>query len=314
MPTERCAIVRRVRVVLAGGSGSLGRRVADDLASRGHNVVILTRQPDLHLRHRTVTWDGRTDGPWMAELAGAALINLAGQLVDLRPTRRNIELLTSSRVDPTLALVRAAARLESPVPVWIQMSTVAIYGDAGERVLTEDAPPASGPPQMAGVARAWEASSANAHTDRKVILRTSIVLDRESPALSRLTSLTRFGMGASAGTGQQWFSWIHVDDWLRIVRLIIEEPDDDLAPSGVLHATSPNPVRNRDLMSAMRKILRRPPVPRIPTPLVRAGALAMRTDPALVLTGRWAVPARLLRDGFHFEQPALEPALMDLLR
>ena len=141
-----------VKVVVAGGSGALGRRLCADLASAGYEVVVLTRR-QRHGPHRQVEWDGRTVGPWREELEGSAVVNLAGELVDRRPTAANVSLLTTSRVDPTLALVEASRSLDVPVPVWVQASTLAIYGDAGDRVLDELAKAADGPPQMAGVAR-----------------------------------------------------------------------------------------------------------------------------------------------------------------
>ena len=132
-----------MRIVLAGGSGSLGRRIAADLTARRHEVVVLTRSPRPGSPFRQVEWDGVTVGPWAAELEGAAVINLAGALVDRRPTPANVELLKTSRVEPTRALAAAAATLTTPPPVWIQAGTLAIYGDAGEAVLDESAPPAS---------------------------------------------------------------------------------------------------------------------------------------------------------------------------
>ena len=135
-----------MRVVIAGGSGSLGRRIADDLAKRSNDVVILTRSARADLAHRQVEWDGRTVGVWAAELEGAVLINLAGELVDRRHTTRNIELLRRSRVEPTQALVQAAEGLATPLTLWVQMSTLAIYGDAGQGVVEEGHPVADGPP------------------------------------------------------------------------------------------------------------------------------------------------------------------------
>lgn len=145
-----------MRIVIAGGSGSLGRRISAHFASGGDEVVILTRSPRSGSPYRQLGWDGLTLGPWAHELAGAALINLAGELVDRRPTPANIDLLKRSRVKPTEALVAAAASLDEPPAVWVQASTLAIYGDGGETVLDETSSPADGPPQMAGVARAWE--------------------------------------------------------------------------------------------------------------------------------------------------------------
>lgn len=299
-----------MKVVVAGGSGALGRRLCEDLADRGHEVVVLTRRPRPG-RFRQVEWDGRTVGPWRVELEGSGVVNLAGELVDRRPTAANIELLTRSRVEPTRALVAAGEGLSEPVPAWIQASTLAIYGDAGEQVLDESAPPAEGPPQMAGVARAWEDSVRDARAGRVVVLRTGIVLDNDTPALDRLLSLARWGLGGRVGSGRQWISWIHIDDWLAVVR---EALDPVSAPmSGVVHATGPNPVTNAELMACLRTVTRRPVAPPTPAPLVRLGAVALRTDPALALTGRRAVPALLTKAGFEFRHPDLSEALADLM-
>jgi uncharacterized protein (TIGR01777 family) len=306
-------MITPVKIVVAGGSGALGRRLCDDLAGRGHDVVVLTRTPRPG-PHRQVAWDGGTVGPWAAELAGAAVVNLAGELVDRRPTARNIALLTSSRVQPTLALRAAAERLDAPVPVWLQASTAAIHGDAGDMLVDENTPPADGPPQMAGVARAWEAAAAGANAVRQVVLRTSVALDRDTPALDRLVTLVRFGLGGRIASGRQWISWLHIDDWLAIARwsLGIDELPAP-PPSGVLLATAPHPVRNAELMAALRRALHRPPAPPTPEPLLRLGALLLRTDPALALTGRRAVSKRLAEAGFPFRHPRLDGALADLL-
>lgn len=298
-----------MKVVLAGGSGALGRRIAADLDGRRHEVVILTRSSRPGLRYRQVVWDGATPGPWARELAGAAVINLAGELVDRRPTPTNVELLTRSRVEPTMALATASAGWDAPVAVWLQASTLAIYGDGGEAVLDESAEPADGPPQMAGVARAWEAAAEGAPAGRQVVMRTGVVFDRDTPALDRLVGLARWGLGGRIASGRQWVSWIHIADFLAVVRRALV--DETL--SGVVHVTSPNPVRNAELMAAFRRVLHRPVAPPTPAALVRVGAIALRTDPALALMGRRCVPNRLLQTGFAFAYPELVPALEQLL-
>jgi len=303
------AMMRLVKVVLAGGSGALGRRIADDLTARGDEIVVLTRTPTPDAAHREVAWDGVTVGPWAEELAGAAVVNLAGALVDRRPTPAAVELLTTSRVQPTHALAQAAAAVGVQPPVWLQSSTLAIYGDGGDAILDETAPVASGPPQMAGVARAWEDAAESVVADRVVTLRTGIVLARDTPALDRLASLTRRGLGGRIASGRQWVSWLHIADFLRIVRYALDTP----SLSGIVHVTSPNPATNRELMRALRKVLHRPPSPPTPAALVHVGAVFMRTDPALALLGRRCIPRRLLDAGFGFEYPDLEPALEDLL-
>lgn len=174
-----------MKVVIAGGTGSVGRRLADDFASRGDDVTILTRALRPDLDHRQARWDGRTVGAWATELEGAIVVNLAGELVDRRPTPRNIALLKRSRVEPTQALVEAASRVAMRPPLWLQMSTLAIYGDAGQAVIDEDQPVADGPPQMPGVARPWEQAVHGAATDRLVIMRTAIVLDHGTLTTAR---------------------------------------------------------------------------------------------------------------------------------
>jgi uncharacterized protein (TIGR01777 family) len=297
------------KVVLAGGTGTLERRLADGLATRGHDVVVLTRNPDQHAGHRHVAWNGVDVGPWRNELRGAALVNLAGALVDRRATPANVELLTKSRVDPTSALVRAASMLDEPPTVWVQMSTLAIYGDRGDEVLDESSAPATEPPQMAGVARAWEAAAAGAAAERQPVLRTGIVFDRGAPAVARLTTIVRRGLGGRVGTGRQWVSWLHVDDFLAIVRAVLADGTFD----GLVHATSPNPIRNVELMATLRRLLHRPWSPPTPGPLVHVGAFLMRTDPALALTGRRAIPRRLTETGFQFAYPQLDEALAAVL-
>ncbi|MGN8244913.1 epimerase [Cellulomonas soli] len=318
-----------MKVVVAGGSGALGRALCGSLASAGHDVVVLTRRPR-QSPYRQVVWDGATAGPWAHELDGSAVVNLAGELVDRRPTAANVALLTRSRVDPTRALVEAAEQVRRAPRVWVQASTLAIHGDAGEALVTESSPPGDGPPQMVDVARAWEAAAAGARTDRQVVLRTSIVLDRGTPALDRLVGLTRAGLGGRVGSGQQWFSWIHVADWLRVVHWSLglgADPTGGAAdrdidplglptappPRGVLVATAPQPVRNHELMRILRTTLHRPAAPPTPTWLVRAGSVLLRTDPALGLTGRRAVSTTLREAGLTFRHPELGEALRDLL-
>ncbi|WP_083913826.1 DUF1731 domain-containing protein [Nocardia concava] len=304
-------------VVIAGGTGALGRILAADLASRGQRVVILTRHTVAELPYPQYEWDGRTVGAWADALRNpgrTAVINLAGKLVDCRPTARNIAELRRSRVDSTRALVEASKTLDRPIDHWIQASTTAIWSDAGETRCTEATPlPEPGLPQMTGVAAPWEAAFDGANAAHWTILRTSIVLDPDAPALKRLAALTKAGLGGSVGNGRQWFSWIHFEDWLAIVRAGLGLDPRVSLPNGVVVAATDFPVRNKELMATLRRQLRRPWSPPTPAPALTIGAIFLRTDPALGLTGRHATSEVLRHNGFRFRYPTLDEALSNLL-
>lgn len=320
-----------LKVVIAGGTGFLGRRLAADLTSRGHDVVILTRNPDHALPWRQVRWDGRTVGDWADELDGdnVAVVNLAGKLVDCPPTGTNIAELVSSRVDSTRALVEASRT--RPVRRWLQASTTAGYSDTGEDRVDESTPLPTGDgalPQMTGVVVPWEdaATGASGHgaanTDAMTIIRTSIVLAQDCPAFDRLTMLARIGAGGTVGPGDQWFSWIHLDDWLRIARAALGLRSPHLGGPAesptIVFAAAPKPVRNSELMALLRRhyaprvpLLGRFGIP-TPAPLLRVGAVALRTDPALALTGRHCTSTVLEQLDFTFTHPRLPEALQEI--
>lgn len=306
-----------MKVVIAGGSGTLGRALSSALAAAGHEVVVLTRSPHPERSSaavREVRWDGRGPGPWTAELRGGdvALVNLAGRLVDARPTPANIADLARSRVEATRALVEASRGLDEPLERWVQASTTAIWSDAGEELLDERSPLPVGLPQMTGVAEQWERAVDGARCEHLSILRTAVVLEANTPALDRLLLLSRLGLGGPVATGRQWVSWIHVEDWVRVVlaALGLEGPQ---LPAGIVVASAPYPVRNAALMRVLRGAVgRRIGLP-TPAPVLRLGALLLRTDPDLALTGRHATSRVLEQSGFQFHHPRLEPAIADLL-
>ncbi len=303
-------------VVIAGGTGALGTQVAADLTCRGQRVTLLTRKRNPALPFRQTEWDGRSIGAWAAELrepGKLAVINLAGKLVDCRPTERNIAELRTSRVDSTAALVAAAGLRETPVDYWVQASTTAIWSNAGETRCTETTPLPVGLPQMTGVAQPWEEAFDPARAAHWTILRTSIVLDPDAPALKRLTQLTKAGLGGRVGPGDQWFSWIHIEDWLAVVRAGLGLDPDLTLPDGILVAATEFPVRNAELMATLRRLLHRPPSPPTPAAILKVGAVVLRTDPALGLTGRHATSEVLRKAGFPFRYPTLDEALTDLL-
>ncbi|GMA23574.1 hypothetical protein GCM10025864_13330 [Luteimicrobium album] len=170
---------------------------------------------------------------------------------------------------------------------------------------------------MTGVAEPWEEAVVGAHADHVVTLRTSLVLQPESPVVGRLELLTRFGLGGKVGSGRQWVSWIHVDDWLALVRAALGPDVGDVGapamPDGVLVASAPTPVRNAELMATLRAVTGRRLGVATPAPVARLGSWLLRSDPALGLTGRHCTSEVLAGLGWHFRYPTLEPALRDVV-
>ncbi len=328
----RCARLRSVlgaapaanglRVVIPGGSGLLGRHLAADLTCRGHQVVLLTRAVRPELPFTQIEWDPRSVGDWADGLfddpSRTAVVNLAGASVGARPTRARIAEFTRSRVDSTQTILAAAraATADEQLAAWVQASTTAIWGDAGELRCTEATPLPYGSaalPQMTGVAAAWESALVDPPASHHHILRTSLVLARDSELVNRLSSFTRLGLGGRMGHGRQWVSWIGLADWLGVVRECLGLGTLDI-PDGVLVAASPAPVRNTELMKLLRTEWKRPPAPPTVAPLATVGGWVMGTDPALGLTGRHATSTVLSEAGFDFADPEIGAFLHDMWR
>ena len=249
-------------------------------------------------------------GEWCRELEGAAaIVNLAGRTVDCIKTPDHCDEILRSRVEATEVLGKAVRNIQTPPPVWVQMSTAHRYGDPPECVCDEDS--AFGYGLAPFVAREWEAAYARAVLPemRQVILRTSFVVGRDGGALSRLSKLVRWGLGGTVGSGQQGMSWIHELDMNRLFfRAITAE-----SMQGAYIATAPQPVSNAEFMRALRKSLKMPIGLPAASWMVRIGApLLMRTDPELALYGRYCVSRRLREEGFEFSFPDLESALQNI--
>jgi len=299
------------RIVIAGGSGFLGCTLAAHWIRNGVELINLTRRPRAGPHGmRDMRWDGKTLGDWAAQLDGAdAVVNLTGRSVDCRHNARNRELILNSRVQSVHAIGAAIRRCKRPPPVWIQAASLAIYGNSGDRVCDESAPHADD--FSAQVCKQWEQACADEYTPttRQVMLRIGIVLGRDGGALPKLAGLARRGMGGTTGNGRQWVSWLHIDDWIRMVDWALQTP----AAQGAYNATCPSPVRNRDFMRELRRALGVWFGPPAPSLLVRVGSFLMGTEASLALTGRRCMPERLLRAGFEFERTDLRDALASLL-
>ena len=304
-----------MRIVIAGGTGLLGRALTTRLTSEGHEVIVLTRHAnsDVGARVRAVAWmpDGSA-GPWAREIDGAdGVINLAGAgIAEGRWTPSRKTRLRSSRIDSTRSLVTAVAQASTPPPVFVQGSAVGYYGSTLDAGAIDESSPA-GSDFLARLAVEWESAAnavAAARPCRLVIVRTGVALSREGGALPRLAQPFRFFVGGPIGTGRQFVPWITIGDWVAMVVWAIQTP----AISGPINATAPEPVTNAQFASALARVLRRPNLFPVPSFVLRI-LLGEMAD-AIVLGGQRVVPALAQAHGFAFAQADLERALAAILR
>ncbi|MEQ8353479.1 MAG: TIGR01777 family oxidoreductase [Leptospiraceae bacterium] len=299
------------KIVIAGGSGYLGLSLARYLADQNYQIVLISRsKPEqIPASAKHITWDGRHPGNWAGHLEGAfALVNLAGRTVDCIKTPETMDEILRSRVESTTVLGQALKTVRKKPSVWVQMSTAHIYGDSLETCNEESA---IGYGLAPDVGVAWEAAFANAlpRTMRGVILRTSFVIGANGGALKRLALLVRLGLGGRVGHGNQGMSWIHELDMNRIFLRGIEDPK----MKGAYIASAPEPVSQKDFMRSLRRSMKMPIGLPATAWMVKLGApLLMNTDPDLALYGRYVIPNRLLKEGFHFQFPELKMALSDI--
>lgn len=298
------------RVILAGGSGFLGRALCPSLVREGYQPVILSRSSrPAEGPVRFLSWDGKSIRDYQAEFDGAAaVINLTGKSVNCRYTSAARREILASRVDSVRALGDAVRQCSDPPRVWIQAGSLAIYGNAGKQICTEETAPGSG--FSVDVCRQWETAfdSLRLPQTRKVLLRIGFALQPGEGALATLEKITRCFLGGTVGGGEQFISWIHIADLRRMFLKVLE---DELF-RGPYNATGPNPVTNEEFMRALRHTLQRPLSPPVPALLVRLGAWIMRTESDLALHGFRCLPQRFVDRGFRFEFPQLEAALTDL--
>jgi uncharacterized protein (TIGR01777 family) len=303
-----------MHVTITGATGTIGSRLVRRLLDRGDEVTVLTR--DVHRASQAlpgahaVAWDPQRDPAPASALAGRhAVVNLAGAPVFQRWTPEAKREITRSRIvstDHLVAGIGTVAAGERPA-VLVSGSASGYYGDAGDRRLTEDAPPAHD--FLGGVASGWEQAAREAgELDVRVItVRTGLVLAADGGALPELARPIRFGAASWLGNGRQYVPWIHVDDHVGILLAAVDHPDF----SGPVNASAPEPVTNRELSKAVARTLLRPMLFGVPAPLIR---LALGERAALVLDSCRMVPGRVDELGYRFDHPDLEEALRRLLR
>jgi uncharacterized protein len=298
-------------VVLAGGSGFVGRRLIDEFADAGYPVVVLSRSPQNLPRAEVAAWDGRTLGSWQERLEGsAAVINLAGSSIAQRWTEKAKREIIASRVESARVIGEAIQKCSQPPPVWVNSSATGIYGDRNAEELDEASEIGPRGHFLVDTGVAWEhAVDAADVSARRVKLRTGLAMDRGGGVFQPLHTLTRFFLGGHAGSGEQYMSWIHMDDLARAYRFCVEENI-----SGVVNATAPHPATNRFFMATLRAVVGRPWAPPAPAFLLRLVEMVGGPPASLLLEGQRVLPGRLHESGFRFTFPDLRDALKDLVQ
>ncbi len=300
-----------MRVLITGATGFLGRRLCERLQREGHQIVALSRDPERARRHVTLLesayrWEALTSEPPREAFEGVeAVAHLAGETISGRWTPEKKRRIHESRVQGTRSLVEALSPLDERPKVLVSASAIGYYGDRGEEIVTEDAPPGTG--FLADVCRDWEWEAARAEElDLRVVrLRIGIVLGPGGGALQTMLPLFKLGLGGPLGSGRQWWSWVHRDDVVGLIEFALQ--NEEL--SGPVNATAPNPIHQREFAKTLGRVLKRPAV--LPAPAF-ALKLVLGEFANELLSSTRAMPERAQQAGFRFEYQELDGALRQL--
>ena len=297
-----------MRVTVTGATGLIGSALVRELRARGDEVTVLTRNPG-KARERlgsgveALAWDPQATAAPAEALAGRdGIVHLAGENLAQRWNEDVKRRILDSRERGTRALVEGIRAAEPRPRALVSSSAIGYYGDAGDRLLDEDTPPATD--FLAQVCVAWEreAEAAAELGLRVTRVRQAVVLDKHGGALSKMLPPFRLGVGGPVAGGRQYLSWIHLDDVVAIMLLALD--DDSL--SGALNAAAPEAVTNADFSKALGRALRRPAVAPVPGFALKLlyGDMAQ-----LVTKSQRVVPRRLQELGFEHRHPQLDEAL-----
>lgn len=299
-------------IVLAGGTGFLGRALTAALSSAGHQVRNLSRRPRPGHPHDIAWTPDGTAGPWASVLDVAdVVINLAGEgIADRRWSAERKAALRTSRILPTRSLALALKAAALRPRRFITSSAIGVYGSHDDEVVTEATGP--GTDFLSSLCVEWEAEATRAASpDTRVhLLRTGIVLHPDGGALKSMLPPFRLGVGGPMGHGRQYMPWIHLNDWVRLAVWLAEGHGDAAAPVAVWNGTAPTPVTNAEFGRTLGRVLHRPAI--LPAPAV-ALRLLLGEFAQFLLTGARVRPVAAEQHGFQFRFPTLEPALRDLL-
>ncbi|MGF7045656.1 uncharacterized protein (TIGR01777 family) [Paenibacillus sp. DS2015] len=291
------------KVILAGGTGFVGTYFDEQFKRLGYDVKIISRQVG------NISWESHDEIAEALENS-EMLINLAGKSVDCRYNHKNKEEILKSRTETTSLLGNAILECNNPPSLWINSSTATIYRHAEDRPMSEDHGEI-GSGFSVDVAKEWERAffSCELPHTRQAALRIAIVLGKNGGVMKPFTNLVRFGLGGVQGSGNQRFSWIHIEDLFDIILFLREREELD----GVFNCSSPHPVTNRDLMEQLRKTMNVKVGLPSPKWMLEMGALLIKTETELILKSRWVIPERLEREGYTFKFDTINTALEQII-
>lgn len=290
-------------ILLAGGAGFIGARMAEVFKGKGHEVRILTRTPR---GAGQFAWDPAAGAIDDQAVAGAdVVINLAGAgIADGRWTPVRKKLIIDSRVQSAHTLRDAFQRLQHFPKTYLSISGIGYYGNSGENQVYETDTPADNG-FMVQCCAAWEqgVEEIGALGIRTVIFRAGIVLDKSGGALREMARPLLFGIGGYFADGQAWYSWIHRDDLCRMFLWAAETP----AVEGIFNAVAPHPARNVDFIKAVARAMRKPAL-FIPAPAFALRLVFGEMADTILFSNRVSAE-KVIAAGFHFQYPELSGAL-----
>lgn len=293
-------------IAITGATGFIGKRFMELAAEGGHRFVVLARRdPKAPGQVRFLSWSAETRLDAEAMKGVEAVVHLAGEPVAQRWSPEVKKHILQSRVEGTRSIVDAIDLAKGAVKVFVCASAVGYYGSRGDETLAESSAPGTG--YLPDVCVAWEAEADKATRlgVRVAKLRIAMVLGCEGGALKRMETPFKLGVGGVLASGDQWMPWIHLDDMARLILYALENQQ----VSGVLNATSPNPVRNRDFTRIYASVLHRPAILPVPAFALRMlyGEMAQ-----IILANQRVVPEAARKFGFVFQFPDLTMALRQI--
>lgn len=297
-----------MKIIIAAGTGFLGKNLEKYFTEKGNEVYILTRSPK---RNNEMYWNAKTLGEWKNILENAdILINLAGKSVDCRYTEKNKKEIYSSRIDSTKVLQQAIDDCRNKPKVWLNASSATIYVHSETQLNTEENG-IIGDDFSMNICKSWEKEFFKAKTEnlRKVALRTSIVLGNNGGAFPKLKMITKFGLGGKQGRGNQNVSWIHIDDFCKAIQFIIDHENI----SGKINITAPNPLSNKEFMMKLRKEMKAPFGLNAPVWQLEIASIFLKTETELLLKSRNVYPDKLMKSGFEFSYLEIDSAFKNLI-